>query len=350
MATNIPKVGSLVEFTSLSSQMQLIPARTNILGDLGIFTPEYLNTDTVVIPRVTVKDYRYTDVAWGTRVKNNQNNTKGILTLPVPAFAGEDAITPLDVRGKFNWDDVVATNRPETVQALMARKMATIKQGYANTWSTAMMQLIKDGTAYAPNGTLATSYGSTVDFYQEFGVTQSVIALGLADETINPLTKIQSIIDDIQDNFRGGYVPNNFVGVADRGLFDLLARHPFVVDSVKHFSQPLSSALLNGRLPAGQGLDARYSTLDFGGITWIRAASGEMTSNEARVFPTDIPDMFKIFYAPSVENFDTVNATAEEVYYFEYLDTERKQSVEIRHESNFLCATLWPKAIVRVTL
>ncbi len=346
---NIAKSGSYVEFTSLSKEMALIPVRQNILGALGLFTAEYLNTDTVVIPRVQVKDYVYSDVAWGTRVKNNANNTKGVLTLPIPASAGEEAITPLDVRGKFNWDDIVSANRPESVQALMARKMQTIKQAYANTWSKAMMQVVRDGTAYAPNGTLATSYGSTVDFFQEFGVTQQTVAFTLADESVSPKAKCKEVIRKIQDTFQGGFIPNNFLGIADRGFFDLLEAHPYVVDGNKAIINGQSLDVVLGRLGfGGLSLDGRYEVVDFGGITWICAAAGEMTANEARVFPTDVPDLFKVFFAPSIENFDVANATAEQVYYYEYM-SDRRDLVEIHHESNFLFATLWPASIIKCT-
>lgn len=350
MATNIAKQGSYIEFTSLSKEMQLIPVRQNILGALGLFTAEYLNTDTVTIPRITVKDYKYSDVPWGTRVKNNANNTKGVLTLPIPASAGEDVVLPMDVKGKFNWDDIVAANRPDTVQAFVARKMATIKQAYANTWSAAMMQLVRDGTAYAPNGTLATSYGSTVNFFTEFGVSQTTVALGLADQSVSPKAQCKAIIRAIQDNFKGGFVPNNFLGICSREVFDALEGHPYVVDGNKLVNNAQSLDVVLGRLGyGGLALDGRYEMLDFGGIVWICAAAGEMTTNEARVFPVDVPDMFKVFFAPSIENFDTVNATAQEVYYYEYM-SDRKDSVEIHHESNFLFATLWPSAIIKVTL
>jgi len=347
--TNIAKQGSYVEFTSLSKEMELIPVTENILGALGIFSAEFLNTPTVTIPRVVNAEFLYSDVPWGARVKNNPSHSKGVLTLPIPASAGEDAITPMDVRGKFNWDDIVAANRPETVQALMARKMKTIKQTYANTWSKAMMQVVRDGTAYAPNGTLATSYGSTVNYFTEFGVAQTTVAFDLADQTESPKDKCKAVIRAIQDGFQGGFTPNNFLGIADRGFFDLLEGHPYVIDGMKQVINGQSLDVVLGRLGYGNlSLDGRYEVLEFGGITWVCAAAGEMTANEARVFPLDVPDMFKVFFAPSIENFDTVNATAEQVYYYEYM-SDRKDLVEIHHESNFLFATLWPSAIIRCT-
>lgn len=341
--SNIAKIGSLIEYTSLSKELEVIPVRLNVMGDLGLFTAEYLNSDSVVIPRITYKDYKYSDVPWGSRVKNNQNNTKDYLSLVIPHFSGEEAILPLDLRGKATWEDVINADRPEALQNVINRKMATIKQGYANTWSDAMLQLVVSGTAYAPNATISTNY------YTEFAVTQTTIDVALSDETLDPMPRVQAIIDDIVDNFKGGTPPTRFMGLADRTFFDALARHPYVVNALSQHVVSQTAQILSEQLGTqGYNLSAaRYQVLEFGGITWVRLPTG-MTAGEARVFPTDIPDMFKLFFAPSDENFSSVNATAEQLYIYEYLDS-RGQSIDIHHQSNFLTATMWPKAILRVT-
>jgi hypothetical protein len=344
MTTMIPKAGSYTDFTTLSKEMELIPVSANVSVDLGLFRSEYLNTDTLQIARTTNNDYALTDVPWGTRVKNHLLGGKGVLTLSVPHFGGEDAILPRDVKGKFDWEDLVSTTRPQTVQRFVARKMAAAKRTIANTWMKAEMQLINSGTAYAPNGTVVVNY------FTEFGVTQSSLALTLSNQNLDPKPAIKAITRNIQDNFQGGFVPSRFVGLCDRAFFDALEGHAFVRDAVKHFEQDQSVEILTQRLGTkGYNLDARYEVLNFGGVTWICAANGEITANEARVFPVDVPDMFVKFFAPSEENFDIVNQEALEAYYFEYMST-RRDRVDIHYETNVLCATMWPKALVRVTM
>jgi Phage major capsid protein E len=343
MATNIPKAGSYTDFTSLSKEMELIPVSANVSVDLGLFRSEFLNTDTLQIARTTNNDYALTDVPWGTRVKNHLLGGKAVLTLSVPHFGGEDAILPRDVKGKFDWEDLVSTTRPQTVQRFVARKMAAAKRTIANTWMKGQMQLINLGTTYAPNGTVVANY------FTEFGVTQSSLAITLSNQNLDPKPAIKAIIRNIQDNFQGGFVPSRFVGLCDRGFFDDLEGHAFVRDAVKYFEQDQSVEILTGRLGTkGYNLDARYQALNYGGVTWICAAAGEITANEARVFPVDVPDMFVQFFAPSEENFDIVNDEALEAYYFEYM-SERRDRVDIHYETNVLWATLWPKALVKVT-
>lgn len=340
----IPKAGSYTDFTSLSKELELIPVSANVSVDLGLFTPEFLNTDTVQIARTTQNDYALTDVPWGTRAKNHLLGGKGVLTLAVPHFGGEDAILPRDVKGKFDWEDLVSTTRPQTVQRFIERKMAAAKRTIMNTRMKAQMQLIDLGTAYAPNSTITTNY------FTEFGVTQSSLALTLSNQNLDPKPAIKAVTRNIQDNFKGGFVPSRFVGLCDRAFFDALEGHAFVRDAVKHFEQDQSVEILTGRLGTkGYNLDARYEALNFGGVTWICVASGEITANEARVFPVDVPDMFVEFFAPSEENFDILNQEALEAYYFEYM-SERRDRVDIHYETNVLCATMWPKALVKVTM
>lgn len=342
MAKNIAKVGSLVEYQSLTKELEVIPSRYNIIGDLGVFEAEFLNTDQFTVPRITYKEYKLDPMPWGTAAKNIGSNSKGYLPLVIPHRAIEDAILPRDIRNKFQWEDVIATERKETVQTMFNRKMKAMKDVFAKTWSEAMMQLVREGTA-------SIEGGGTVDYYTEFGVTRTTIQLQLATPGTNPKVLIQSIIDDIVNNFEGGFTPSRFVGIADPAFFDKLANHAYVLDAVKYFQQDQSVDLLTKKLGTnGYNLDAVYQVLDFGGITWIRAASGEMTANEARVFPTDVPDLFKLFFAPSEENFSVVNDIAEQLYYFEYIG-DRNNNIEMKMESNFLPATMWPKAIVRVT-
>ena len=45
------------------------------------------------------------DIPYGTRVKNTQANSKATLRLAVPHFGEEDAVRPLDVKGKIAFED-----------------------------------------------------------------------------------------------------------------------------------------------------------------------------------------------------------------------------------------------------
>lgn len=340
MATNIAKIGSLTEYTSVVNPIELIPAKYGIMSALGLFTAESLNTDSVIIPRIQYSAHKMTAVRWGTAVKNQAKEAKGYLTLQIPHYAEEDAILPRDIRGKFQWEDIVATERKESVQALFARKMRTMTDAATRTWDAAFIQLVRDGTA------VRDDLGNLYNYYTEFGETRVDVTMTLSDETIDPMPKIQEAIDAVVDNFRGGYIPTRFVCLAERTLFDSLARHPYTVDSYKYIEQNQSVAILNQKLATGgMNLDDRYTTLEMGGVTFIRVDSNEMTVGEGRLFPVDIPDLFKVFFAPSEKNFAVVDSIAQSAYYWEET-TEKEVHMEV--ESNFLPVLMWPKAVVRI--
>lgn len=331
------------EWIDLSDGIELLPVRRNLVQRLGLFEFEYLESNTAIIPVTTVNDYAMVDIPWGTRVKNIGSDGKQSLRLAVPHFAVEDSVRPLDIKNKVSWDDFLLSTRSETVQAFMDKKQTRARQTVMNTWNKAFIHLIREGTAYAPNGTVVNNY------YTAFGVTQSSLTLNLVP-TENPRISIQAAVDDIIANFKGGFVPQSFLALAGQTLFDALRNHPYVLNTSTIYKDERQSVeVLTGILGTeGVDLDARYQAFEFGGVLWIRVSDQEIPTNEARLFPTDLPDLFKAFFAPSDLTFDTINAPAQAEYYFEKAESDRT-AINYTYESNFLVGTLWPKAIVKLT-
>jgi hypothetical protein len=344
MANKIVDPLNINEWINLTKGVEYIPVRRNLAGNLGLFQSELLDTNTAIMPVTTSDDYKLVDIPWGTRVKNLQRDKKARLRLEVPHFAVEDAVRPLDIAGKIDFDDFLLQTRAQSVQRFLDKKKEKARQAIVNTWSDAMMGLIRDGTAYAPNQTVVNN------FYTAFGVTRTELNIDL-NPANNPQASIQAAIDDIIDNFKGGFVPSRFVAFTGRAFFDALKSHPFVLENARIYKEDQQSVeILTGILGTqGYNLGQRYQVLDFGGVIWIRVSSTtEMPTNEARLFPTDLPDLFKIFFAPSDLTFDTINRPAQEEYYFEKMEADRT-ALNFTYETNFLVATLWPKAIVKLT-
>lgn len=336
---------NLNEWVNLTDGVEYIPVRRKLPADLGLFSVEPLDSTTAILPITTKNDYLMVDIPYGTRVKNLGADSKATLRLAVPHFAVEESVRPLDIKGKIAWEDFQLGARPESLQNVVDRKQATSRQTVANTHDKAMYQLIVDGTAYAPNGTIICNY------FTAFGVAQSDIPLNLAPD-VNPKVSIQAAIDNIVDNFKGGFEPSQFVAFIGRTAFDALAGHPFVIENSRVLSDMQSLEILTGILgtsaPTGVNLGKRYQVLDFGGVIWIRVAGSELNANEYRMFPTDIPDMFKIFTAPSDMTFDSIDQPAQLEYYWEKMEADRT-GLTMVYETNFLCGTLWPKALIKGT-
>lgn len=333
------------EWVDLSDTgIEYIPVRRRLCSALGMFTPEFLTSSDVYIPITSVEDYKLVDSAYNTRQQNLLRDKKNRLRIEIPHFGEEGAIFPSDIKQKIAWEDFMFRTRSETVSSMFDREKEKAAQAVARTKDEAMMQLVRDGTVYAPNGTVVNN------LYTAFGVTQSSLNLDLVP-TNNPKTSILAALDDIVANFKGGFEPTQFVAFANKAVFDALEAHPYVIDVAKNGgiteSVDILSGLLGTAAPTGASRQL-YRTLDFAGVKWIRVSDTEIPANEVRLFPIDVPNMFKILYAPSELTFDTVNSTALEQYYFENVASDRT-SIKYIYETNFACITHWPKAIVKLT-
>ena len=336
-----------------SSELMIVPNAWGLFNQLGIFTPEYKTQKEILVPRIEWNESLIPDRNWDERNNASRGPSRSYVSAQIPHFPLDDAITANDIDGVVRFEDIFAGPELETVASTRARKMEQMRMNHAITLEYARAQLITTGTVYAPNGTLRQSYGDTINWYTEFGVTRTEIELdSLADQNLNPMSEMEQIIAGIQDGLQSGDVVSAFVGVASPSFFNALISNPYVVDSYKYYSQTQGSGVLNGRLTASAyGLDARYRTFDFGGILWIeyRGSFGNtpyIPANDAYVFPVGGAAMFRTYYAPA-NRLSTVNRTAQEAYWFEHYN-DKDDFIEIMSESNFLNAALRPQAIVRV--
>jgi len=340
----------VVDKTSL---LLRIPNQWGLFAQLGIFEHEYLTQKTVMIPRISMTNYIIGDKNWGERASTINKGTKSYVTVGVPHFPLDESILAKDLDGNIVWEEIMGAETLETLASSQARKLEAIRKAHALTLENARIQLINNGTVYAPNGTLTQSYGSTIDWYQEFGVTRTSLTMRLNDETVNPQDDIEPIIAAIQDNIKTGDVPGQLIAICASGFFDKLRSHPYVTDAVKYQNLSQSEKILMGRLTANEyGLDARYRILYFGDIVWVSYRGTGMTqqidANEARVFPLDITDNFKTYFAPA-ETFTSINKTAQEAYFAQKMD-DWDSELQIRSESNFINVVRHPEVLVRVSI
>lgn len=358
LVINPNNINGLVDLTET---INVIPNNWGLFNQLGIFDVERKQTKTVQVPRTVWDEGLIPDRNWDERNNAGRGPTRSYLTAPIPHFPLDDYITPNDIDAKVAFDQIYAGTQLESVASTRARKMMGIRMNHALTLEAARAQLITTGTVYAPGGTLAQSYGNTVNWYTEFGVTRTELTLPLNDETTNPLATIEPIIAAIQDGLRSGAIVDRFIAICSPGFFTALVAHPYVTDAYKYYNSPQSQAVLNGRLTANKyGLNANYRNFEFGGITWVEyrgsyvdrntgATVAYIPSGDAYVFPElSSNPMFKTFFAPA-NRFDTINTVAQEAYFYEYMG-EKQDKIEIMTESNFLNAVLRPQALVRVSI
>ncbi|QNR53858.1 major capsid protein [Pseudomonas phage phiK7A1] len=332
---------SIYEYTDLSHNLMIIPNVWSLSEQLGIFNTDTTNMGTITIEEITSGFGLIKDVHRGARHTVSMDATRRMHAFALPHFTLDDAITPQDVQGKRAYGADVL----ETVAAVKARKMETIRKSWAATHEKARWHTIVTGTSYAPNAT--TQY----DWYAQFGQTRKVIDFQLNTSTTDLMAKTEEVFAYIQDNSEDGQVRSEIYGVASPEFFAKLIAHPTLKALYLAYQQ--SPNILQERLRAA-GFDARYRSFTVGNITYIeyRGVGPDgvryIPVGDVYFLPADKGDNFTTYYGPA-DHFDYINTQGQEMYAFEYGDN-RGQMIEIQTESNFIDVLRRPQLIVRGTV
>jgi hypothetical protein len=331
----------------LSPEINVVTNQWGLLNQLGIFRTELKTQKQVLVPRTFDEDTILTDRNWDERNNTIKRVQRDVLPMVIPHFPVDDAITPNDVDGQVDWDSLLqGGNGILAVDKVRAEKMMTIRKAHALTLEFARAQMLRDGTVYAPNGTVVTN------FYTEFGLTRQTIFMDLASATDNPIGKFEDVFASIQDGVSTGQVITDVLVLCSPSFFNALITNAFVFESYQYFQQPQGPRLLNGRLTATGTLDARYRTFEYAGMTFVEVRGSVngtpyVADGQAYAFPRGT-DSFRTYFAPA-NRFNSVNKTAQESYYFEYLN-EKDDIIELMTETNFMNALLRPQIVVTLDM
>jgi len=328
------------------------------ITDFVGFQDVYSSQKSIEIRRTKYKNIILGDKNWDERHDVSVGGARDSLQLAIPHFPADDGITVNDIDGVVQVNSMQEALALESVGAVRAEKMSRLLEAHALTKAIARMQLITTGTVYAPNGTMRQTYGPTVNFYTEFGITRTEIGMDLASST-DPRAQVNEVIKSVRDKARDGGQYRRVVCLCSTSFYNALTLNAYVLDAVKYFPQATSLAVLTGTQDQGSMLDSRYRSIDLFGIVWIDAGEAGYTNEEgtfvpmipegdAYVFPMGLRDLFKTYYAPA-QKFATINRTAQGSYWFEYAN-DKDEIIEIESEQNFLNATMYPGAIQRLYL
>lgn len=334
--------GNNYEYTDLTQNLLIIPNVWSLAEQIGVFSKETTNQETLTIEEIKSGFGVVADVHRGARHTVNIDATRRMYAFGIPHFTLDDAITPRDIQGKRAY----GVDALETMAAVRARKLETIRQSWAATMEKAHWYTLTTGLAYAPNGTVA------YDWYSVFGQTRKVVDFQLNTSTTDLIQKTEEVFAAIQDNAHDGSVRGEIFGVASPEFFSKLVAHPTLKALWLAYQQG-SPQILRDRLSA-KGYDARYREFTIGNITYVeyRGVGPDgvryIPAGDCYFMPADMGDNFTTYFGPA-DHFDFVNTQGQEMYAFEFGDN-RGQMVEIQTESNFIDVLRRPQLIVRGTV
>lgn len=349
--------GKFVELTDILVE---IPRNISIIDALGLFEEVFVTQKKIEIQRTQYSNHLIKDKNWEAKADTMVSKpVKGFIQIKIPNFELQDAIKPQDIDGVAQVSSIQEAAVLEEVTNVRLEKLAYLQGAFDLTHDVAKMQLLTKGTVYAPTGTLATSYGDTVDFYQEMGVTRGSHVLNLTGAN-DPRIACSQLVRKMREALRNSSTAGNYrnlILLCGTEFFDAVYTNPFVTEAVKYFNQDLNKLLLNTPDQAA-GYDANFRTVTLWGLTFIDAGTGGyedadgvfqpwIEATKAVALPTGVRGMFKTYYAPA-NTFSAINKRAAGRYYFEKLNDE-DDLIQMKVGSNFMNAVLYPAAIFDVT-
>lgn len=334
-----------------SAEINLVPNTWGLFGSLGVFREKALSQRTSMITRKELTDGALVDRNYNERNSVQDRDTQGGILFRVPHFPIDDAIYPSDVSGQIDWTTIRAgVENLVEISSLRAEKITDLRRKHSQLWETIKAQAMVDGSIYAPRGTLKTSYGSTINMYNEWGMTRQSFAINTGVGW-DPRDSFEPVIAYLQDNIKTGAVVDQFVVVASPELFQAIVGNAYVKEQFKY--QPISQAseVLVGRLVNKLGLDARYRAFNYGGVVIVeyRGTYGGnrlIPANTGIAFPV-MDGLGQLAYAPP-EKFASVNKPAQASYLWEKLG-EDDDKLELMSETNVAAVLLRPDLVVTIT-
>jgi len=327
---------------SLTEKINLVPNVWDTINQLGIFpsTVEGTITDSVAVDLIETNSPIIKDMVRGVRNQYGRDDKRSKKTWGIPHYNLDDVVTAKDVKGRTAYGKEIT---PETVAEAVMRKMASIRRGWAQLRETQRAQILTDGTAYCPNGTMSLNY------YTEFSVTRKEIDMVWGTSTSDIKGKVTEGVNHIYDNALTGLDPiTGFVALCNPTFFANLVNHPKLIAAYNQYAsipEPLRNRL-SSNLPMGT------QTFDWNGVLFVEYrgklvdGTALIPAGEARLIPTGAFDMFRSFAAPS-EKLSDVNTMGQEMYMYQYLDPH-DEGILIQSESNVLNAVVRPQCIVRL--
>lgn len=353
--------GNINNVVDYSAAMYNLPNQWKLFQALNIFEKEMKTQSKVGVPIYDEVLSVLGDKNWEVRADSLKRATRRVLNFDIPRFPVRESITPRDTQGIVSFeqwtkgDGIVL----ETISSLRDEKLMRMKTAMDQTAELARAQLITAGTVYAPNGTLTQSYGSTINWYNEFGLTQANYALvtALSSSSVDPRQYWEQATAMVQDGLLTGSFYDSLVCICSPTYFQALIYNDYYSDNEKQ-NQVIGNRRLEHRLDAsGLPVDIRYRSIEIDGILFIEHrglkpdGTAYVPAGTAYLFPLGVQDMFKVFYAPAMGRWEYQNKPAQEVYAWEFYEvTGETQEIAFTGESNYVHYCGRPQAIIKLSL
>lgn len=343
-----------VQAIDYTGTLNLIPRNWGLVEALGLFGERFGTQKTFFVGRREEKHSPLLeDRNWeGTRPTLTREGEEGI-TFKIPHFPVDDMILPNDIDGQFQMGEFAAGSELANVASVRARKLDAIRRAHTATHEFARIHSLVTGNVYAPTGTLKTSYGSTVNVYNEWGITRQTHALRTG-AGVNPQESVDELVGKLQDASFTGDPIDGWIVICSPKMFAAVTRNDYVREIYAVAQLAGRQELLVGRLGNKFGLDKRYRSFEYADVTFIEYRGGMggqlyIPDGEGIALPL-MSGIGRLHFAPPNKfGAGGVNTTSQASYVWERMD-DRMTKIELESETNFAAILDRPDLVFGVTL
>lgn len=308
----------LVELTDSMQSMPFAPAR---IGAMGLFSDKPVTTKSIAIEEKDGQLSLLSTKPRGTAGEATQRSSRRARTFSIPHIPHDDALLADELS---NVRAFGSETLQEVFSQVLAEKLGDMRQNFEATWEYHRMGALK-GHILDADGT-TTIY----NLFSEFGLSEVVVDFVFSVATTDIKTTCLTVIRGIRDALGA----DSFTGVhavCGDNFFDKLVSHAKVETAYNRWR--------DGEHLRTQQFEGMF---EFGGITWenYRGKVGTqdfLNTDEARFFPTGVPNLFKRYLAPA-PFIETVGTMGREIY-VKQSRMKNDMGVEVHMESNplFIC-------------
>jgi hypothetical protein len=319
---------------SMSEAINNVPAVPGRLGQMGLFSERGITTTHVSIESRNGVLVLIPPTPRGGPGVTIPKGNRNLRLIGVPHFEVDDAVMADEVQ---NIRAFGSESELETVQGMVVDRMAEHTANFDATMEHGRVGAVKGVVTYAD--------GTTLNLFDQFGVTQEAevdFNLDAASPAPGALrTAIWDVVALIRRNLNGAYMTRVHALVGDafwRGLIN----HPEVE---KLFINKLGAQSLLGDMSVGNG-----QTFDYAGVTFENYA-GEVAgqpfiaTDAAHFFPVGVNGLFRTVFAPA-DYMETVNTMGQRLYAKQWR-MHNDKGVEIEMQTNVLSYCTRPKALIK---
>ena len=328
------------EVVDYTQELQIVPTSWTLLNDSGLFSEEFLSTNTVTFEEQAQTLGLIGDQFRGAKPQANKDDNRKIRSYPIAHWPIVDAVKPEDIQGKRAYG---SNDMAETEAAVIARKMQRIRKNMDITMEVGRFATLTTGNLYAPNGTISGN------LFTDFGITQKSVNFVLGTAGTDVVAKVEEVIAHMQDNANTGDVITGVIAYCSPTWFAALISHAKIVDAYKYFSATEGQMIQRNRAGGNNGLyrEFTYAGIRFVEVRTVLAGQTLVPAGEVVFVPTGTSDTFVSYFGPA-NRLDFVNTQAERGYVWTWKDP-KGTGIDIDGEFNVTHIARRPNLIVKGT-